>query len=311
MNHTNNHNINKIMYRSSKFNFRQALLLLLLAVISVTVKAKDPEKDAVSVNGKATLSISENDNLTLKEAKIKCIEEAKIDALKKRFGEMVFSDFIVSESDINDEITSIYINDASSSVKGEWLADEKEPMIDIDYDGKNLTFSAEVWGKAREIVRAKTDVKWHVQKDIGGKKIDTDKFASGERIFLNFKSPSDGFVAVYLIGADDEVACLLPYRKDNSGRYKIKGGKEIEFFDKTTDPEASYYKLNTNMPHEMNQLVMIYSPNPFAKCSDKSVDPKHPNVTDKTAFGKWLLKNQRADKEMMVSRAWVTIQGGE
>ncbi len=279
--------------------------LLLMVMTSFAVSAQRTE----SVHGIATLSLSDNDNLTLKEAKIKCIENAKLEAIKKEFGEMVMADFIVSTRDVNDDISSIYIEDASSSVKGEWLGDEKEPVINIDYDGKVLNFTAEVWGKAREIVRAHTDVKWQVQKDMDGKKIDAEQFDSGDRFFVKFKSPTDGYVSIYLITSDKETACLLPYRKDNSGRFKIKGGKEYTFFDKNEDPNASYYKLSTDQPNELNQLVMIYSPNPFAKCTDKSVDPRHPNVVEMKDFGKWLLKNQRADKEMVVNRTWVTING--
>lgn len=264
-----------------------------------------------SVHGTATLSLSDNDNITLKEAKIKCVEKAKIEAIKKEFGELVWSDFLVSTREVNDEISSTYIEDASSSVKGEWLNDEREPVINIDYDGKNLNFTAEVWGKAREIVRARTDVKWCVLKDIEGKKIGSEHFDNGERFFIKFKSPNDGYVAIYLITSDKETACLLPYRKDNSGRFKIKGGKEYVFFDRDEDPNASYYKLRTDQPQEMNQLVMIYSPHPFSKCTDKSVDSRHPNVIEMKDFAKWLLKNQRADKEMMVNRTWVTINGTE
>lgn len=295
------------MHRLKFYTRRELALAFLVMVCPLCLSAQRTE----SVHGISTFSLGEDDNLTIKEAKIKCVELARIEALKKEFGELVLSDFIVSDKVINDEISSVYLMDASSSVKGEWLADEKEPVINIEYDGKKLNFTAEVWGYAREILRAKTDVKWRVQKDVGGKKIDSDKFDSGERFFINFKSPADGYAAVYLITSGDETACLLPYRKDNSGRYMIKGGKEYTFFDKTTDQDAIYYKLNTDQLQEINQLVMIYSPNPFSKCQDKSVDPRHPNVIGKKEFAKWLLKNQQADREMMVSRTWVTINGAD
>lgn len=284
---------------------KKITISLFLLMVFTTLSAQR----TASVHGISTFSISENDNITLKEAKIKCIEEARAEAIKDEFGELILSDFIISEREVNDEISSIYLKDVASSVKGEWLADEKEPKVDIEYDGKNLNFTVEVWGKAREIIRAKTDLKWQVMKDHEGKKIKSEQFDSGDRFFVKFKSPSDGYVAIYMITSDKETTCLLPYRKDNSGRYKIKGGKEYVFFDKEEDPNASYYKLTTNQPQEMNQLLIIYSPHPFAKCSDKSVDPRHPNVIEMKDFAKWLLKNQRADNEMMIERKLVTING--
>lgn len=296
------------MYQSIIFK-NTSIIIVLLQIMLASMSASAQRIE--SVHGKSTFSLNENDNMTIKEAKIKCIELAKIEAIKNKFGELILSDFIISDKEVNDEISSIYIMDASSSVKGEWLADEKDPVLEIEYDGENLNFTAEVWGKAREINRAKTDVKWQVLKDVEGKKIDSDQFDSGDRFFIKFKSPADGYVAIYLILSDDETACLLPYRKDNTGRYKIKGRKEYVFFDKTIDPDAQYYKLTTDQLQEMNQLVMIYSPNPFSKCNDKGGDPRHPNTVDKKDFAKWLLKTQRADTEMMVNRTWVTIQKNE
>ncbi len=283
------------------------IIFILLTLLPLTTHAQRVAK----VNGKSTFILSENDNLTLKEAKIKCVELAKAEALKNEFGTLVMSDFINSDKIVDDEANSFYIMDTSTSVKGEWLGDEREPEINIEYINGELLFTAEVWGSAREIIRANTDVKWQVQKDIEGKKIDSDEFNTGERFFIKFRSPSDGYIAIYLITSDNETACLLPYRKDNSGRYQIKGGKDYIFFDKAIDPTASYYKLSTNKLQEYNQLVMIYSPNPFTKCTDTSVDSRHPNSLDQKDFAKWLLKNQRADKEMMVNRKWLNIKGTE
>ncbi|MDE7411609.1 MAG: DUF4384 domain-containing protein [Paramuribaculum sp.] len=251
--------------------------------------------------------MNDNDNLTLKEAKIKCVESAKLEALKKEFGTLVTSVDMLSDKVVNDVISSVFLSDVSSTVKGEWLGDERDPEISIEYVDGNLVFTAKVWGRAREVIRATTDVKWHIQKDLDGVKIDSDNFMDGERIFVRFQSPADGYVAIYLV-TDDQTVCLLPYRKDNTGRYKIKGGKEYLFFDRTVDPSASYYKLNTDKPLEYNQLVMIFSPNPFTKCIDKSGDILHLNALNQTDFAKWLLKNQRADKEMMIERRWLAIQ---
>lgn len=225
----------------------------------------------------------------------------------------VASDFINTEVGANDEFSSYYIMDTSSSVKGEWLGDEQDPKVTVSVGNNgDLCFSAEVKGRAREIKRAKTDLKWAVQRgDATGKKAETDRFDSGERFYVNFKSPADGYVAIYLITGDDETACLLPYPNDTRGRVQVIGGEEYTFFDKTVDPKAKYYKLSTQLPVEANELVVLYSPNPFMKCADTSKDPLHPNVLKSKDFAKWLLKAQRADNELVVNRKRVRIQGAE
>ena len=283
--------------------------LILSAAFLIPVGAT--AQRTAKVSGKYQYIVTDNDNITLKEAKIKAIDLAKAEALKNEFGTMVASDFINSARGTEDDSSSFYVMDTSTSVKGEWLGDEKEPAITIETNGNDLIFTAEVWGTAREIVRANTELKWDVTKDINGKKVSSDQFNSGERFFMNFKSPIDGYVAVYLITGDDDTACLLPYRKDTSGRVQVKGGREYTFFDKTIDPNATYYKLSTNQIQEMNQLVVVFSPHPFSKDVNASSDSRKPNYLSQKDFAKWLLKNQQADKDMVVNRKWVTIKGLE
>lgn len=282
-----------------------------LALTVVCALQAQAQREA-SVSGKYDYYLGENDNVTIKDAKLKAIELAKAEAIKNEFGMFVASDFINTEVGANDEFSSYYIMDTSTSVKGEWLGDEQEPKVTVSVGNNgDLCFSAEVKGRAREIKRAQTDLKWAVQRDNAGKKADTDRFDSGERFFVNFKSPADGYVAIYLITGDDETACLLPYPNDTRGRVQVKGGQEYTFFDKSLDSKAKYYKLSTQLPVEANELVVLYSPNPFTKCSDTSKDPLKPNVLKSKDFAKWLLKAQRADNELVVNRKRVRIQGAE
>lgn len=263
------------------------------------------------VTGKYQYIVTDNDNITLKEAKIKCIDLAKAEALKNEFGVMVASDFINSERGENDDSNSFYVMDTSTSVKGEWLGDEKDPEITIETSNGDLIFTAEVWGTAREIVRANTELKWDIMKDADGKRVKADQFDNKERFFLNFKSPIDGYVAVYLITGDDEAYSLLPYRKGGTGSVPVKGGKEYVFFDKTKDPSADYYNLSTNQIQEMDQFVVIFSPKSFTKYVESTSDSRRPGHISQKDLAKWLLKNQRADKDMVVNRKWVTINGTE
>lgn len=263
----------------------------------------------VTVNGTYTYIVGDNDDISLREAKVKCLELAKAEAIKAEFGEMITSDVIDTNLETNGEATSSFFwENTVAMAKGDWLGDTKSPELDIEYKDGKLVFKAEVWGKVREIVQAKTDLKWNIMKEILGQKSETTSFVSGERIFVRFRSPSDGYVAVYLIVGDDETSCLLPYRKDPSGMFKVRNGKEYIFFDKDEDPRASFYKLSTLHEKEANQLVVIYSPNPFAKCTDITGDTRHPNSLSTHDFQKWLLKCQRADRDMVVAKKWVTIR---
>lgn len=291
-------------------NIKKFCLILLFCAGVAPGQAQKVAK----VHATYSYTLGENDNVTIKEARVKAIEMAQAEAIRNEFGTMVVSDFINTDKAVDDQISSLYVSDTRMSVKGDWLGDEKPPVVTMEVagNGNDLIFTAQVWGSAREIVRAATEIDWKPMKDKGGTRIEADHFDSGERVFVRFKAPADGYVAVYLISdADDDTSCLLPYRKSISGRYEVRAGKEYTFFDKAEDPQASFYSLKTNRLQELNQIVVVFSPNPFTKCTDVSNDPRHPNTLHQKDFARWLLKSQRADNEMVVARRWLTINGSE
>jgi hypothetical protein len=279
------------------------LIVLILAFTLVTQAQREEE-----VSGSYTYVLSENDGITLKEAKHMCIELAKAAAIKEKFGELITSDVIDSNVETNGESTnSYYWENTVAMAKGDWLGDTEKPQLDIKYEDDKLIFTAEVKGRAREIIQSKIDLKWEIMKDGLTMRKKTSIFESGERIFVNFRSPADGYVAIYLILGDDVTQCLLPYPKDTDGRFEVKAGREYMFFDKEEDLTAVPWKLSTKRRLENNQLVIIYSPNPFTKCNDKSVDKMHPNTLNTHDLQRWLLKCQREDRDMVVNKKWVKI----
>lgn len=260
------------------------------------------------VSGKYVYVVSENDNITLKDAKQKCLELAKAAAIRDEFGEMITSDVIDSSVETNGESASSYFwENTVARAKGDWLGDIEQPKLDIKYEDGKLIFTAEVKGRAREIIQSKIDLKWEIMKDGNDKKKVASIFESRERVYVNFRSPADGYVAIYLIVGDDETSCLLPYPKDKDGRFEVRAGRDYLFFDPKEDYQAVPYRLKTQRRVENNQLVIIYSPNPFTKCNDRAGDELHPSSLNTHDFQKWLLKCQREDRDMVVNKKWVKI----
>ena len=69
-------------------------LMFSLSFVMLTISPVCLGQKVKSVTGKYVYVVSDNDNVTLKEAKRKCIELAKAEAIKRAFGEMVTSDVI-------------------------------------------------------------------------------------------------------------------------------------------------------------------------------------------------------------------------
>ena len=287
-----------------RINTKHIVILTSLLLLPLT----DYAQRVAEVTGSYTYEVSENDDISLRQAKIKCVELAKAAAIKAEFGELITSDVIDSNVETNGESTTSYFwENTVAMAKGDWLGNTVPPVINIEYKNDRLVFTAEVQGKAREIVQSKTDIRWDIMKDGNGKRIVSNNFDSGERVYAKFRSPADGYVAVYLIVGDDETSCLLPYHRDDDGRYPVKGGKTYLFFDKEEDPDAVAYKMKTKLSQEDNQFVIIYSPHPFTKCNDISKGKLHPNSLNTHDFQKWLLRCQREDHDMVVSKKWIKI----
>ena len=137
------------------------LIILILAFTLVTQAQREEE-----VSGSYTYVLSENDGITLKEAKHMCIELAKAAAIKEKFGELITSDVIDSNVETNGESsTSYYWENTVAMAKGDWLGDTEKPQLDIKYEDDKLIFTAEVKGRAREIIQSKIDLKWEIMKD--------------------------------------------------------------------------------------------------------------------------------------------------
>lgn len=284
---------------------KKLFLSAFLVLLSMHVNAQRIEE----VSGQYVYVISDNDDISLKEAKRKCIELAKAAAIKKKFGELITSDVIDTNVETNGEEASSYFwENTVAMAKGDWLGDTEKPELYVLYKNDQLIFRAVVHGRAREIVQSKIDLKWDILKDGNNKKVPAATFESGERVYVTFRSPSNGYVAVYLIVGDDDTSCLLPYPKDPDGRFQVKANRDYLFFDKEEDVSAYHYKLKTKRRQEANQLVIIFSPNPFTKCNDVSGDKTRPNSLNTHDFQKWLLKCQREDRDMVVNKKWIKIR---
>ena len=142
---------------------------------------------------------------------------------------------------------------------------------------------------------------------------ESEIFRSGDDMFLSFQSPTDGFIAVYLIDETPTAYCLLPYRKDGDGQQPIKHGEKYIFFSPKYDvnhPDiVDEYTLTCNKEEEHNQIYVIFSPKPFTKALDNQVKETIPRELDYEAFTKWLGNCRKRDKQMGVVIKNINIKG--
>ncbi len=278
---------------------------LLLIIASTSANAQKLEK----VHGKYSYTIGENERITLFEMKQRCILHAQNEAIKEKFNEIISANTNIVDASINGKTIENFIDEVTVNSCAEWLGDTQPPVFTASYKDGQLTFTAEVWGEAREIVQSKPDFDWKILCGGTTDRYENNLFKNRERIYIKFRAPADGYVAIYLLDSTDGMAsCLLPYKYNSTGYHKIKAGEQYLFFDSNTDPNAIDYSITTSAQIEMDNIVVIYSPNQFVRCNDKTSDSKHPNSVSTKDFEKWLRKLRNSDKKLVVDRSrWITI----
>lgn len=252
------------------------------------------------------------ENVTLEQAKQTALDRAKIQALADAFGTLV-SQYNTTRVENSGEHSAVdFTSIGGSEVKGEWIETIGNPTYNIKYEGDMLVVSVKVKGKAREIVTANLDLKIRVLKNGTDDKFESDQFRSGDDLYLSFTSPIAGYLAVYLIDADQQAFCLLPYRSQQTGIYPIEANHRYVFFNiKEASPkERSFvdeYTMTCGHSSETNHIYVIFSPNQFAKAIDANANDGLPRQLSFDDFNTWLVKCRKTDKNMCLNVITICI----
>ena len=275
----------------------RALFILSLILSSLTALAQKLK----TVEGEYTYHAPEN--VTMEQAKRTALDRAMIQALADEFGTIVSQSNATRVENQNGQTNIDFLSIGGSEVKGEWIETIGEPIYNIRYEGDMLVVSVKVKGKAREIVSAGIDFQAKVLRNGTDDKFESDQFRSGDDLYLSFTSPVSGYLAVYLVDADNQAYCLLPYRNQTDGIYPVKANQRYLFFNVKEAPqnERSYvdeYVMTCSRLSEQNHIYVIFSPNQFVKATDNKSNATLPRELKFEDFQRWLTKCRKHDKEM-------------
>ena len=131
------------------------------------------------------------------------------------------------------------------------------------------------------------------------------RFKNEDDLYLLFKSPVDGYLAIYL--SDEKTTdCLLPY-SNNIGNFTIKAGEEYILFseknaknneDKTQIKE---YVLLTDKKVEKNMLYVLFSKKQFVNTNFL------PTQLSNSDFSIWLKDLQQQDSNLQIEEIKLII----
>lgn len=259
------------------------------------------------------------ENVSVEQAKKTALQRAKIKALADEFGTIISQSSLTFMSNTNGESSVDYSFLGSSDVKGEWIETIGEPQYVISYEDGVLVVSCKIKGKAREIVSAQIDFDAKILRNGVEDRYESDSFRNNDDLYISFKSPIDGYIAIYLIDALKNAYCILPYSSDSDGKVKLKSNVKYIFFNSNMSEPLYHesmvdeYVMQCDEESEINYICIIYSPNSFVKANDygpaiSNNKQERPRVLPLEDFRKWLAKNRVRDKEMQVDIRPVTIK---
>lgn len=282
------------------------ILLLLSVLFTIPVFSQKMK----TVEGEYTYHAPEN--VTLEEAKRIALDRAKIQALADAFGTIVSQTNATYVQNCNGSSDIDFLSIGGSEVKGEWIETVGEPQYDISYEQGMLVVKVSVKGKAREIVSAQIDIKAKVLRNGTEDKFESDEFRDGDDLYLSFVSPVSGYLAVYLVDAGQKAYCLLPYRSQTDGIYKVEANRRYVFFNikEAAPQERQYvdeYVMICSRSSEYNQIYVIFSPQPFAKAADNASAETLPGELNYKELQKWLTEYRKKDKSMNVIKKSILI----
>ena len=278
---------------------------MLLNLLSIS--AQEIEK----VHGEYTYHVP--DNVSLEEGKRTALERGKIQALAEAFGTLVSQNNSTIIKNENGKSSVDFLSIGGSDVKGEWIETIGEPKFDIFYESNMLTIKVTIVGKAREIKNANIDFEAKLLRNGTEEKFESDEFRNGDDLYLYFKSPINGYLAVYLLDENtQQVFCLLPYKSSGEPAYKIVHDKPYIFFScqkaEENPNEVDEYTMTCEHSMEQNTIYIVFSPNMFATAFAEDGSIGLPRQLPLKEFQKWLGKCKAKDTNIQEKKKVITIE---
>lgn len=279
---------------------KRALSILLLAVLCLTATAQTKEVGE-------TIIYYADPNQSPKEAMAAAIEQARIAAIGKEFGTLITQDVLSRE----DNESSYFMMLSNAEVKGEWIEDLKKPearIVDTTPEGV-LVIEAKVKGRAQALKHEAAEFEaLALRNGTDRQRFASTDFKEGDRLYLYFKAPADGYVAAYLIDEQQRAFCLLPHESRSDGQQPVEHDKDYVFFSEKHDADYSYddgLRITCDDERiELNRIYVVYSPTPFVKPIDEAgVSLGHddlllPRQLSLKDFSRWMRKVYARDPKM-------------
>ena len=233
-----------------------------------------------------------SENISLAEAKAKAVENAVIMALADQFGTTVTSQSLMEIADANERFAQM----SRLQVKGTLVRHIHKPKIsDPVYSDNTFAIEVTVEFYARELKYAPVEYSAKALRNGKEDKFESNTFVAGDKFYMSFKSPREGYLAVFF--EDRETAsCMLPYVGDDNEPFHVEKDKRYLLFDVTNNT----YHLSCGEEPEINYVHIIFSPYKF-------IDRDLTREMTCAKFRDWLGTRQSYDEDIQVESIMIRV----
>lgn len=252
------------------------------------------------------------ENVSLDKAKQIALSRAQMQAVADEFGTLISQSNLTSIKTEGENSYAGFMSLGGSELKGEWIETVGTPTYEIITQGNSLAIRVNVKGKIREIEENKISFSLEVLRNGTDATNESRKFNSGDAMYMSFRSPANGYLAIYLLDASNEAYCLLPYSSQTTGYYAAEANKKHILFSRNhaNDKEREYVDeliMDTDLASEDNRLIVIFSPNRFFKAVDSKIEECLPSHLGYDDFVKWLSDIKKRDTQLSIKEEIITI----
>lgn len=251
--------------------------------------------------------------MTAMEAKAEAIKNAKIEAIAKKFSKIVTSNSYVGMDIVAGQEHTLFSSLDECEVRGEWLYDLEPPRIvrwepQEDY---SALITVRVKGKAREIVSAPVKFESKILRNGTDDRAESTEFTELDKFYMSFRSPENGYLAIYMLDDEGRAFRLLPYTNSDEPAYRVQHDKRYTFF--TREDGGNGIQAHCQQPVEFNHIYTIFSPIEFTKPLDKGVSRADdgallPPMLTLQEFQKWFVGIRKYNSKLSVNRTTIKVK---
>lgn len=313
----------------SRFIVKFSFLFVVIANFSPTIAQNKKGKLQIKVElGEAQNIIPTNKSE--EEITRECLINARINAIENAFGEVILqgnSTYIRnSQNGKQSEVNQVFNFIGESYVNGEWMEDIEPPLITKFNHENERWIKVKVKCKVREL---DVSVPQFQAEPLSCTKIicATETFNNGQDLYLHFKTPEKGYLAIYLdVPEDRRTYRLFPYKNfSKDSLQQLKADEDYIFFSSKNSKICSpaivdelILTLKDPAKAEFNKMYIIFTPNQptqkplLSKGSAINFTTEEwklelPDFLNSESFQKWLITNRINNEKIQVKYVYLSI----